>query len=147
MPNLTPARITEIEKRCEAAMKSGCDLCQTTKDIFDLIAEIRRLQGLAKHTVTPYCTHCGKKWPTVDASDTDALAAMQPEINRHVASCVKNPLVAEIRKLEPLAASQPALLNECERFKRAYIALASLEAWKIAYPDMEAAIEAAKENK
>ncbi len=126
---MTPERFKEIKARYEAATKmsdpckhpgchshlthpcKGCGrqggfaswrtlLGIVRQDLPDCLDEIKRLRGAVKHTVTPFCTHCGKRWPTMPAADTDALAAIQPEINKHVAACSKNPLVAEIKRLK-----------------------------------------------
>ena len=98
-----------IKARCEATL-SGCDCCELlTKDLPDCIAEIKRLRALkeptVKHTITPFCTHCQKKWKTLSVDDKDSYAAILPEIREHVSACKKNPMVAEIERLRELVKS------------------------------------------
>ncbi len=95
---MTPERLKEIKARCEVTM-SGCSCCDILQDLPDCIADIERLEKLNK-TITPICMYCFRKWPTIPYDDTDAYAAMVPDILEHVSVCEKNPLVQEIGRLK-----------------------------------------------
>lgn len=74
------------------------------------------------------CSYCGKAFETI------ALVKL------HVPACKQNPLIAEIERLQPLAASQPALLAACE----ACVSIIGIKDIGLAKKLAKAAIKAAK---